>query len=155
LDDIFTLDDDLDGGDASDSGPPDGEGLDDNDTLEFHHSSSVVPDLLVDRSERDLLASQLDLQRGHLEMPSFRQTPIDETSGQALFAMALPTLFPLGKADISIPRLRTVSLSDWAQHLMRYQDGRFGSHPRFRYMVFNQIMRQRVASSSPLVCEQE
>jgi hypothetical protein len=72
----------------------------------------------------------------------------DESSGQALFTMALPTLFPLGKADFSIPRLRTVSLSDWAQHLMRYKDGRFGSHPRFRYMVFNQIMRQRVASSS-------
>ena len=81
-------------------------------------------------------------------MPSFRQTPIDETSGQALFTMALPTLFPLGKADFSIPRLRTVSLSDWAQHLMRYKDGRFGSHPRFRYMVFNQIIRQRIASSS-------
>ena len=148
LDDILTLDDDLDGGDAIDSGPPDGEGLDDNDALEYHHSSSVVPDLLVDRSERELLASQLDLQRGHLEMPSFRQTPIDETAGQALFTMAFPTLFPLGKADFSIPRLRTVSLSDWAQHLMRYKDGRFGSHPRFRYMLFNQIMRQRVASSS-------
>ncbi|KAN0068857.1 hypothetical protein V8E54_013026 [Elaphomyces granulatus] len=50
LDDILTLDDDLDGGDATDSDPPDGEGLDDNDALEFHHSSSVVPDLLVDLS---------------------------------------------------------------------------------------------------------
>jgi len=109
---------DLDGSDAGNSGPPDGEGLDDNDALEFHHSSSVVPDLLVDQSERELLTSQLDLQRQHLEMPSFRQTPIDESSGQALFTMALPTLFPLGKADFSIPRLRTVSLSDWAQHLM-------------------------------------
>jgi hypothetical protein len=119
-----------------------GEGLDDNDALKFHHSSSVVPDLLVDRSERELLKRQ------HLEMPSFRQTPIDENSGQALYTMALPTLFPLGRADFSIPRLRTVSLSDWAQHLMRYKDGRFESHPRFRYMVFNQIMRQRVGSSS-------
>jgi hypothetical protein len=73
-------------------------------------------DLLVDRSERELLASQLDPQRGHLEMPTFRQTPVDESFGQALFTMALPTLFPLGKADFSIPRLRTVSLSDWAVH---------------------------------------
>ena len=142
------MDDDLDGNDAGDSSPPDGEGLNDNDSLDFQHSSSVVPDLLVDRSERELLTSQLDLQRGHLEMPSFRQTPIDESSGQALFTMALPTLFPLGKADSSIPRLRIVSLSDWAQHLMRYKDGRFESHPRFRYMMFNQIMRQRVGSSS-------
>jgi hypothetical protein len=55
------MDDDLDGSDAGDSGPPDGEGLDDNDALEFQHFSSVVPDLLVDRSERELLTSQLDL----------------------------------------------------------------------------------------------
>ncbi|KAN0083399.1 hypothetical protein V8E54_002487 [Elaphomyces granulatus] len=60
------------------------EGLDDNDALEFQHSSSVVPDLLVDRSERELLTSRLDLQRQHLEMPSFRQTPIDEGSGHCI-----------------------------------------------------------------------
>ncbi|KAN0072325.1 hypothetical protein V8E54_009254 [Elaphomyces granulatus] len=89
------MDDDLDGSDAGDSGPPDGEGLDDNDALEFQHSSSVVPDLLVDRSERELLTSRLDLQRQHLEMPSFRQTPIDEGSEEALYSMAFPTLFPL------------------------------------------------------------
>jgi hypothetical protein len=63
LGDILTMDDDLDGSDAGDSGPPDGEGLDDNDALEFQHSSSVVPNLLVDRSERELLTSRLDLQR--------------------------------------------------------------------------------------------
>jgi hypothetical protein len=37
--------------------------LNDNDSLDFQHSSSVVPDLLVDRSERELLTSRLDLQR--------------------------------------------------------------------------------------------
>ena len=134
LDDILTLDDDLDGGHRTARG-----------------WTTMMPwnftiHLLLCQTCWSI--SQLDLQRGHLEMPSFRQTPIDESSGQALFTMALPTLFPLGKADFSIPRLRTVSLSDWAQHLMPYKDGRFGSHPRFRYMVFNQIMRQRVASSS-------
>ncbi|KAN0072017.1 hypothetical protein V8E54_009746 [Elaphomyces granulatus] len=138
LDDILTMDDDLDGSDAGDSGPPDGEGLDDNDALEFQHSSSVVPDLLTPLMPPDK----------HVHKTQRQQTPIDESSGQALYTMALPILFPLGKADFSIPRLRTVSLSDWAQHLMRYKDGRFESHPRFRYMMFNQIMRQRVGSSS-------
>lgn len=61
LDDILTLDG---GGDDGDLGPPDGDGLHDNGDFEsaFQRSvSSVVPDLLVDRSKRDLLTSQLDL----------------------------------------------------------------------------------------------
>src|SRR5256885_7600100 len=62
--------------------------------------------------------------------------------------MAYPTLFPHGKADFSLPRRRTVTLQQWSEHLIRYKDGRFGSHPRFRYMGFNQIMRDHVRKAS-------
>jgi ATP-dependent DNA helicase PIF1 len=77
-------------------------------------------------------------------MPDFRATPIDEAHTEVLYSTVFPTLFPHGKADFSIPRRRTVTLQQWADHLIRHKDSRFASHPRFRYMAFNQIMRLRV-----------
>ncbi len=43
--------------------------------------------------------------------------------------MAFPTLYPTGQADFNTPRLRKVDLNEYAQHLMRFHDGRFGRHP--------------------------
>lgn len=34
-----------------------------------------------------------------------------------------------------------MTLPDWAEHMMKFHDGRFGTHPRFRFLVFNTIMR--------------
>lgn len=31
---------------------------------------------------------------------------------------------------------------EWASHLLRYKDGRFGMHPRFRYVAFNMHYRR-------------
>ena len=62
--------------------------------------------------------------------------------------MAFPTLYPTGKADYNTPRIRKVALNDYAQHLMRYKDGRFGQHPRWRFFIFNVMMRQRAASAA-------
>lgn len=55
---------------------------------------------------------------------------------------AFPTLFPTGKADFDELRDTKVSLKEWVAHLMRYEDGRFAAHPRFRYWALNTIMRE-------------
>src|ERR1700733_14674034 len=76
-------------------------------------------------------------------------TPIDEASGRdRIFAMAFPTLYPTGRADFNTPRLRKVDLNDYVQHLMRFHDGRFGRHPRWRFFVFNILMRRKANSSA-------
>ena len=84
-----------------------------------------------------------------LPAPSIRKTPIDEASGKdRIFAMAFPTLYPTGRADFNTPRLRKVDLNDYARHLMCFHDGRFGRHPRWRFLVFNILMRRKANSSA-------
>ena len=116
------------------------------------NSQSMVLNLDTTTTEVELvlqgIAGRKPLPPG-LPAPSIRQTPIDDAVGnERVFAMAFPTLYPTGKADFNNPRIRKVELRDYAQHLIRYQDGRFGRHPRWRFLIFNMIMRQRVFSTA-------
>jgi hypothetical protein len=116
------------------------------------NSQSMVPNLDNTTTEVELvlqgIAGRKPLPPG-LPAPSIRQTPIDDAAGnERVFAMAFPTLYPTGKADFNNPRIRKVGLRDYAQHLIRYQDGRFGRHPRWRFLIFNMIMRQWVFSTA-------
>lgn len=111
------------------------------------NTQSMVPNLHVTTTEADLIRGKLT---GHgIPAPSIRTTPLDEASGnERIFTMAFPTLYPTGRADFNSPRLRTVSLGDYARHLLCYHDGRFGRHPRWRFLVFNILMRQKAASAA-------
>ncbi len=62
--------------------------------------------------------------------------------------MAFPTLYPFGQADFNESRLRKVDLKDYARHMMCYQDGRFGRHPRWRFLIFNMLLRQRASKTA-------
>jgi hypothetical protein len=54
-----------------------------------------------------------------LYFPSIRRTPINEASGkERIFAMAFPTLYPTGKADLNACRLRKVGITKYARHLL-------------------------------------
>ncbi|OAQ58434.1 ATP-dependent DNA helicase PIF1 [Pochonia chlamydosporia 170] len=83
------------------------------------------------------------------QAPEIRQTPIDELGRKhRLFAMCFPTLFPYGTADWHQGRIRNVSLADWAEHFLKFHDGRFGARPRFRFLVFNMLMRKKAQEAS-------
>ena len=62
--------------------------------------------------------------------------------------MVFPTIFPMGDADWLQPRISHVPLHEYALHLLRYFDQRFGKHPRFRYFLLNIIMRNRIQAST-------
>ena len=62
--------------------------------------------------------------------------------------MAFPTLYPTGRADFNMPRIWKVALNDYAQHLLCYRDGRFGRHPRWRFFVFNLLMRRKANTAA-------
>ena len=66
--------------------------------------------------------------------------------GLRIWSLAFPTLFPTGKADWCTPRPRSLTFIEWARHLLRFHDGRFARHARFRYAVFNQWMRDKAGS---------
>ena len=62
--------------------------------------------------------------------------------------MAFPTLYPTGQADFNAPRQRTVTLKAYIQHLLQFTDGRFGSHPRWRFLAFNILMRRKAGTAA-------
>jgi hypothetical protein len=111
------------------------------------NSQSVVPNLNITTTKADLILGEISgrnpLPPG-LPAPSVRTTPIDEAAGkERIFAMAFPTLYPTGRADFNAPRLREVPLNGYAQHLIRFKDSRFSRHPRWRFFIFNLLMRRQ------------
>jgi hypothetical protein len=82
-------------------------------------------------------------------MPAIRLTLISEFNrSQALLSLAFPTLYPQGEADFIAPRQRSITYDRYIEHAWKYHDGRFARHPRFRYVVFNTLMRMQVNARS-------
>ena len=116
------------------------------------NSQSMVPNLNISTTEADMLLASISgrapLPPG-LPAPSIRSTPLDEAAGrERIFAMAFPTLYPTGRADFNTARERKVDLNDYARHMMCYHDGRFGRHPRWRFLIFNLLMRRKASNSA-------
>jgi hypothetical protein len=104
-------------------------------------SRGFVPNVRPDQSELDNLLAVLPGTQT-LTFPALRSTPLSEHQGIKIAIGAFPTLFPTGKADFQDDRpIKPVTMKEWAAHLIRYKDGRFAQHPRFRYWVLNTIMR--------------
>jgi len=130
----------------------------DTDHLELGEEErevAAIPDLIANHSELEQMQREAGVAAGvqavapHLTQPAFRSTPLNEFNrSQALLSLAFPTLFPTGEAEFVTPRLRHVSYADYIEHLMKYHDGRFARHPRFRYVVFNTLMRRQVNKKS-------
>ncbi|EIW68980.1 hypothetical protein TREMEDRAFT_62696 [Tremella mesenterica DSM 1558] len=76
--------------------------------------------------------------------PMLQSTPVNEHDiSNPFLTRAFPFLFPTGQADLNQPRSIKVRDADYFRHLLRYKDGRFAQHPRFRYYAFNCVMRWR------------
>jgi helitron helicase-like protein/uncharacterized protein DUF6570/PIF1-like helicase len=117
---------------------------------------AAVPDVLATEDEVTAIRNMVDpvaanphTLRPHIIVPSFRQTPISEFNNSAqLLSMAFPTLFPKGSAEYVLPRERKVEYAEYVRHLIKHESGRFARHPRFRYVVFNTIMRRQVSNTA-------
>lgn len=119
--------------------------LDDRDDED--QEIAAVPNLLGDLGEVDRLRQDANIP--HLTNPGFRATPLSEyNKTQPLLSLAFPLLFPSGKAEFVTSRLRECKYADYVEHLLKYHDSRFASHPRFRYVVFNTYMRAQVTKKS-------
>ena len=53
--------------------------------------------------------------------------------------MAFPTLLIM----LLQPHIHQVDMHEYALHLIRYHDNRFAQHLRFRYYIYNLIMRHQ------------
>src|SRR6266566_2028705 len=112
----------------------------------------MVPNLNVSTTEADILMAGISRQAPlppGLPVPSIRSTLLNKAAGrERIFAMAFPTLYPTGRADFNSARERKVDLNDYARYMMCYHDRRFGRHPRWRFLIFNILMRQKASNSA-------
>jgi hypothetical protein len=85
--------------------------------------------------------------------PADAQNPVNEQT-PGYMSMAFPTLFPDGTADFNLPRLHSVQLGDYFEHLLLYEDERFARHRRFPWFMFNTLQRHRTLSQSRIFVRQ-
>ena len=124
-----------------------GEVTSNDTTAEEKYSSSFVPNAAPPATEREVIQQgmqELGQSRSSTLMwPSIGGTPINEFQTEGYFSMAFPTLFPTGAADFNGTRITPVKAGNYFTHLMKYDDGRFAKHPRFRFFALNTEMRWR------------
>ena len=132
------------------------------------HSGVLLPDKACDiRQEiENVLSDVVGKDHGKVTInrngtvtipwPTRGNIPLSEYSTQHFFTLAFPTLFPYGTGDFHINRPRSCkSMSDWAEHLLWFEDGRFAKHPYFKFIVHNMIMRRRAQESSNFLIQQK
>ena len=122
-------------------GPGDSNGEEHDATLNLT-STGFVPSIHSTESEVSQLERDLQITEAVLTMPTIDGTPINEHDPNTCYMInAFPTLFPQGKADFHARRDVKVNAQDYFKHLLRYRDGRFAQHSRFRYFAWNSILR--------------
>ncbi|XP_063392313.1 uncharacterized protein LOC134677816 [Cydia fagiglandana] len=99
-----------------------------------------VPNFIINE-KKGQIKSVLEDDPEVVAWPKLGNEPVNEFSTVGYIAMAFPTLFPYGSADLREPRLIKVTPSDYFQHLIKYKDGRFAKHPRFRFFAMNSSLR--------------
>jgi ATP-dependent DNA helicase PIF1 len=131
----------------------DGLAEDDYEPLE----TAAVPDLRTNNDELTELRAELartgaTRQVGRqprrlpsMSLPTPQNTPLSEfNKTHPLLSWAFPSLFPRGQAEFVSSRLRDVDYKKYIRHLLLHKSARFAQHPRFRYVVFNTVMRMQV-----------
>ncbi|XP_057815444.2 uncharacterized protein LOC131029067 [Cryptomeria japonica] len=117
----------------------------------IENSSSFIPQLPSSIRELDVIKKILLLDNTNnnvVPWPQISTSPVNEYNIEDLLLMAFPTLFPNGMALPLQDRARHVHLHEYALHLIKYYDQIFGQHVRFRYYIYNLMMRHRSEQSA-------
>ena len=131
----------------------------DESTYEAQLSQSFVPNAACLATEQETVRQSI--QHRHtgattstLMWPTIGGTPINEFNTEGYMSLAFPTLFPTGAADYLGRRCTQVTLGNYFKHLLMYEDGRFASHPRFRFFALNTEMQWRALQTSQIYVKQ-
>ncbi|KAK3083478.1 hypothetical protein FSP39_023709 [Pinctada imbricata] len=118
--------------------------------------SNTIQSLTGDEEENLETVINHKKKEARIPWPTRANEPISEFTTRIFFTLSFPTLFPRQQGDFHINRPRTcTSLSDWADHLMWYKDGRFAKHQYFKFIVHNMIMRKRALELSSFIVKQK
>ena len=121
--------------------------------------SSFVPITVKRKSEKEAVQKAVkDRQKSKtvevVPWPARGNVPLNEFITEGYISCAFPTLLPTGDADFLAPRQRAATVGNYFKHLLRYEDGRFAKHPRFRYFALNTEMRWRALQNGRIYIKQ-
>ena len=124
-----------------------------------HDAESFVPIAAQKLTEleavkKSVADGQKSSPRNIVPWPPRADAPINEFVTEGYISCAFPTLFPTGAGDFLAPRERVVTVGNYFKHLMRYDDGRFARHPRFRYFALNSEMQWRALQTGRVYIKQ-
>ncbi|XP_059068991.1 uncharacterized protein LOC131859365 [Cryptomeria japonica] len=106
-----------------------------DDTIQenMESQSSFMENIPSALREVEEVLSLLQLGKGRptptLNWPPISPPPINEYTTEGLFAMKFPTLFPKGSTIFKHQHIKEVKLHEYAMHILRYHDNRFGQQP--------------------------
>ena len=88
--------------------------------------------------------------------PTRGDVPLSEFKTTYFFTLGFLCLFPYGNGDFHTVRLRSFnSISDWAEHLIWYKEGRFANDQYFKFIVHNVMMRKRTLEQNTYIVRQQ
>lgn len=86
--------------------------------------------------------------------PNIDVCPINEFQTPGYIARAFPTLYPTGAADLRSKHSADIRPAEYFSHLLKYKDGRFAQHTRWRYFALNSQMRWRALQEGRVYVKQ-
>ena len=118
----------------------------------------TVPNATQQRTEQETIKESLQNLQSRsshtLTWPTIGGSPINEFTTEGYFSMVFPTLFPTGAADFLGLQSNQVTIDNYITHLLKYDDGRFARHPRFRFFALNTEMRWRALQAGRIYIKQ-
>jgi arsenate reductase-like glutaredoxin family protein len=119
---------------------PSGAGITEHGPADSDLTETYFPH--VPNIDQQAVIQNLRASQGHqVDWPAQDPIPINEFNTDGYMAQAFPTLFPFGRADYNAERNVKLTLIEYFQFLMRYRDGRFAQHARFRFFAMNTVLR--------------
>ena len=124
-----------------------------------HDAESFVPIAAqklteVEAVKESIQERQKSADQTTVPWPHRADTLVNEFNTESYMSCAFPALFPTGAGDFLAPRERAVTVGNYFKHLVRYDDGRFARHPRFRYFALNSEMRWRALQAGRVYIKQ-
>jgi hypothetical protein len=129
---------------------------DDNETKDMvtRNFVPVVPSSNREDNAINEVIARMQAKTTPIEWPNINSTPVNEFRTPGYITCTFPTLYSYENADLHAERIRDVKPAEYFQHLLKYKDGRFARHTRWRYFALNSQMRWKVLQEAKVYVKQ-
>jgi hypothetical protein len=127
--------------------------VDELQTCGIHTEDETTPMSNIDEQIANIGRS-MSSNTSSASWPYVSPNPVNEYDfSEKIFCKAFPWLFPGGVGDINDYRRTRISVGDWAERMLHYQDGRFAEDKMWCFFCLNYVTRRRNQSSGRFFCD--